>query len=78
MASALQDGDAKAGGSGATVQGGGKKKKNKNRGQLLRQRLGARMCMANAHARKVAAEVHAQCIPPLATVLLTAARSRNS
>src|SRR6185312_9819610 len=31
--SAPQDGDAKAGGSGATVQGGGKKKKNKNRGR---------------------------------------------
>src|SRR6185312_15339078 len=29
--SAPQDGDAKAGGSGATVQGGGKKRKNKNR-----------------------------------------------
>ena len=31
--SAPQDGDAKAGGSGATVQGGGKKKKNKNQGR---------------------------------------------
>ena len=31
--SAPQDGDAKAGGSGATVQGGGKKKKSKNRGR---------------------------------------------
>ena len=30
--SAPQDGDARTGGSGATVQGGGKKKKNKNRG----------------------------------------------
>jgi hypothetical protein len=48
------------------------------RHQLLRQRLGARMRMANACARKVAAEVHAQFIPPLATVLLTAAGSRNS
>ena len=46
--------------------------------QLLRQRLGARMRMANARARKVAAEVHAQCIPPLATAPLTAARSKNS
>src|SRR6185437_14692358 len=46
--------------------------------QLLRQRLGARMHMANALARKVAAEVHAQCIPPLATAPLTAARSRSS
>jgi len=76
--SAPQDGDAKAGGSGATVQGGGKKKKNKNRGQLLRQRLGARMRMASARARKVAVEVHAQFIPPLATAPLTAVRSRNS
>ena len=42
------------------------------RHQLLRQRLGARMRMANARARKVAAEVHAQCIPPFATMLLTA------
>ena len=36
------------------------------RHQLLRQWLGARMRMANACARKVAAEVHAQRIPPLA------------
>ena len=74
MHSALQDEDAKAGGSGATIQGGGKKKKNKNRSrgshipavqslqqrhQLLRQRLGARMRMASIRARKVATEVHA-------------------
>ena len=48
------------------------------RHQLLQQRLGARMRMAMARARKVAAEVHAQCIPQLATVPLTAARSRSS
>ena len=48
------------------------------RRQLLRQRLGARMHMANARARKVAVEVHAQCIPPFATAPLTAARSRSS
>ena len=46
--------------------------------QLLRQRLGARMRMANARARKVAAVVHALCIPLHATALLTVARSRNS
>ena len=40
---------------------------------LQRQRLGARMRMANARARKVAMEVHAQFIPPLATAPLTAA-----
>ena len=38
-----------------------------------RQRLGARMRMASVHARKVATEVHAQFIPPLATAPLTAA-----
>ena len=48
------------------------------RHQLPQQRLGARMCMTNALARKVAAEVHAQCIPPLATVPLTTVRFRNS
>ena len=48
------------------------------RHQLLRQRLGARMRMASARARKVATEVHAQFIPPLATAPLTAARFRNS
>ena len=48
------------------------------RHQLLRQRLGARMRMVNARALKVATEVHAQFIPPLATAPLTAARSRNS
>src|SRR6185503_13539235 len=48
------------------------------RHQLLRQRLGDRMRMASARARKLATEVHAQFIPPLATALLTAARSRNS
>ena len=48
------------------------------RHQLLRLRLGARMRLANARARKVAAEVHAQCIPPLATAPLTAARSKSS
>jgi len=48
------------------------------RHQLLRQRLGARMRMASVRARKVATKVHAQFIPPLATVPLTAARSRNS
>ena len=42
-----------------------------------RQRLGARMHTANALARKVGAEVHAQC-PPLATAPLTAARSKSS
>ena len=36
------------------------------------------MHMANALARKVEMEVHAQCTPPLATALLTAARSRSS
>ena len=46
--------------------------------QLQQRRLGARMRMANARARKVAVEVHARCIPPLATAPLTAARSRNS
>ena len=34
--------------------------------------------MASVHARRVAAEDHARCIPPLATALLTAARSRSS
>jgi len=48
------------------------------RHQLLQQQLGARMRMASARARKVATEVHAQFIPPLATAPLTAARSRNS
>jgi len=48
------------------------------RHRLMRQQLGARMRMTNALARKVAVEVHAQCIPPLATAPLTAARSRNS
>ena len=48
------------------------------RHQLLRQRLGARTRMASIRARKVATEVHAQFIPPLATAPLTAARSRNS
>ena len=43
-----------------------------------RQRLGARIHTANVLARKVEAEVHAQCIPPLATAPLTAARSRSS
>ena len=91
--SAPQDGDAKAGGSGATVQGGGKKRRTRTgvagshkpavrslqqRHQLLRQRLGARMRMASARARKVAMEVHAQFIPPLATAPLTVARSRKS
>src|SRR6185312_4649382 len=50
----------------------------RQRRRLQQQRLGARMHMANALARKVEAEVHAQCIPPLATVPLTAARSRSS
>ena len=48
------------------------------RHQLLRQRLGARMLMASARARKVAMEVHALFIPPLATAPLTAARYGNS
>jgi len=48
------------------------------RHRLMRQRLGARMRMTNALARKVAVEIHAQCIPPLATAPLTAARSRSS
>ena len=48
------------------------------RRKQLRQRLGARTRMANALARKVVAEVHAQCIPPLATAPLTAARSKSS
>ena len=43
-----------------------------------RQRLGARIRMASTRTRKVETEVHAQFIPPLATVPLTAARSRNS
>ena len=91
--SAPKDGDAKAGGSRDTVQGGGKKKKNKNRGHGEPQAggpvaaaaapaaaaaAGARMRMASVRARKVATEVHAQFIPPLATAPLTAARSRNS
>ena len=46
--------------------------------QLLRQQLGVRMRMASVRARKVATEVHAQCIPPLATTPLTAARTRSS
>ena len=45
---------------------------------LLRQRLGAKMRMASAHARKVATEVHAQFITLLAIAPLTVARSRNS
>ena len=36
------------------------------------------MRMTSVSARKVATEVHAQFIPPLATVPLTATRSRNS
>ena len=91
--SAPQDGDAKAGGSGATAQGGGRRRRTRTgvvgsrnlavqplqqRHQLLLQRLGARMGMANALARKVVAEIHAQCIPPLATTPLTAVRSRSS
>ena len=44
----------------------------------LQQRLGARMRMASVRARKVATEVHAQFIPPLAIAPLTAARSRSS
>ena len=48
------------------------------RHQLLRQRLGDRMRMASFRAHKVATEVHAQFIPPLATAPLTVARSRNS
>src|SRR6185312_4933102 len=46
--------------------------------RLRRQRLGARIHTANALARKVEAEGHAQCIPPLATAPLTAARSKSS
>src|SRR6185437_15637710 len=48
------------------------------RRRLRRQRLGARIHTANAPARKEEAEVHAQCIPPLATAPLTAARSKSS
>ena len=43
------------------------------RHQLLWQRLWARIRMASVRARKVATEVHAQFIPPLATAPLTAA-----
>ena len=93
MALSPQDGDAKAGGSGAAAQGGGKKKRIRTgivgshipalqslqqRHLLLRQWLGARIPIASVRARKVAMEVHAQFIPPLATAPLTAARSRNS
>jgi len=46
--------------------------------QLLRQRPGARTRMASIRARRVAAEDHARCIPPLAIAPLTAARSRSS
>src|SRR6185369_11569863 len=53
-------------------------RQRQQRRQLRRQQLGARMHTANALARKVEAEVHAQCIPPPATAPLTAARSKSS
>ena len=52
--SAPQDGDAKAGGSGATIQGGGKKKKNKNRGHGVPQ-AGGPFAAAAAPAAAAAA-----------------------
>jgi len=52
--SAPQDGDAKAGGSGATVQGGGKKNKNKNRSRGEPQ-AGGPVAAAAAPAAAVAA-----------------------